>query len=179
MDISLLLSKVYSAVLKRTYKKQKTYQNWLNKGYINTPLVSFIIQSHNKSIQVLHIVAKLRTVPNAEIIVIDDGSKLIHLRRLSHSLNRGNEFILRSNDLYENVMYNKALKFANGKYCVLMQDDDDFDTLRWVDDAINLFQKFPNMVILGGCGGYTIDFDDKERIANVHLDEQCTNFKFV
>ena len=22
-----------------------------------------------------------------------------------------------------------------------MQDDDDFDTLRWVDDAINLFQK--------------------------------------
>lgn len=32
MDISLLLSKVYSAVLKRTYKKQKTYQNWLNKG---------------------------------------------------------------------------------------------------------------------------------------------------
>ena len=71
MDISLLLSKVYSAVLKRTYKKQKTYQNWLNKGYINTPLVSFIIQSHNKSIQVLHIVAKLRTVPNAEIIVID------------------------------------------------------------------------------------------------------------
>lgn len=25
MDISLLLSKVYSAVLKRTYKKQKTY----------------------------------------------------------------------------------------------------------------------------------------------------------
>ena len=31
MDISLLLSKVYSAVLKRTYKKQKTYQNWLNK----------------------------------------------------------------------------------------------------------------------------------------------------
>ena len=179
MDISLLLSKVYSAVLKRTYKKQKTYQNWLNKGYINTPLVSFIIQSHNKSIQVLHIVAKLRTVPNAEIIVIDDGSKLIHLRRLSHSLNRGNEFILRSNDLYENVMYNKALKFANGKYCVLMQDDDDFDTLRWVDDAITLFQKFPNMVILGGCGGYTIDFDDKERIANVHPDEQCTNFKFV
>ena len=41
------------------------------------------------------------------------------------------------------------------------------------------FKKFPNMVILGGCGGYTIDFDDKERIANVHPDEQCTNFKFV
>ena len=60
-----------------------------------------------------------------------------------------------------------------------MQDDDDFDTLKWVDDAIILFQKFSDMVILGGCGGYTIDFDDKERMANVHPDEQCTNLKFV
>ena len=60
-----------------------------------------------------------------------------------------------------------------------MQDDDDFDTLRWVDDAITLFQKFPNMVILGGCGGYTIDLKKKKKRQMSIKRKQCTNFKFL
>ena len=44
MDIRLYWEKVYWALAKRVFKrKQKTYEDWLAKGYTNQPLVSFII----------------------------------------------------------------------------------------------------------------------------------------
>ena len=50
MDIRLYWEKVYWALAKRAFKrKQKTYEDWLAKGYTNQPLVSFIIESHNKA----------------------------------------------------------------------------------------------------------------------------------
>ena len=61
----------------------------------------------------------------------------------------------------------------------LLESRDDFDTLEWIDDAVNLFDKYPNMVILGGCGGYRVQFDKVNEIVSVHLDGQGTNFKFV
>jgi hypothetical protein len=96
--------------------KEKTedvdYEDWLAKGYTNQPLVSFIIESHNKSVGVKRIVSKLREYPNAEIVVIDDGSEYKHTKSLMRFLTRGNEFLVRANDLYENVMYDKTIRFA-------------------------------------------------------------------
>lgn len=57
MDIRLIWERLYWALVKRFLKKkQKTYGDWKAKGYINDPTVSFIIQSHNKSVQVKHVV---------------------------------------------------------------------------------------------------------------------------
>lgn len=54
MDIRLYWEKVYWALAKRAFKrKQKTYEDWLAKGYTNQPLVSFIIESHNKSVMMM------------------------------------------------------------------------------------------------------------------------------
>lgn len=79
MDIRLIWERLYWALVKRFLKKkQKTYGDWKAKGYINDPTVSFIIQSHNKSVQVKHVVNKLRNYPRAEIVVIDDGSDYNH-----------------------------------------------------------------------------------------------------
>ena len=65
MDIRLYWEKVYWALAKRVFKrKQKTYEDWLAKGYTNQPLVSFIIESHNKSVGVKRIVSELREYPN-------------------------------------------------------------------------------------------------------------------
>lgn len=76
---SFNLGKVVLGVSKAFFeKKQKTYGDWKAKGYINDPTVSFIIQSHNKSVQVKHVVNKLRNYPRAEIVVIDDGSDYNH-----------------------------------------------------------------------------------------------------
>ena len=71
------IEKVRCALAKRFLKKkQKTYEDWLAKGYRNHPKVSFIIESHNKSLGVRRIVRKLREYPDAEIIVIDDGHRV-------------------------------------------------------------------------------------------------------
>ena len=146
----LIIEKIKLALFKRTgaVQQKKNHASWEAKGYRNEPAVSFIIQSHNKSLQICHILPKLRQFKDAEIIVIDDGSSMEHTKRLTEALTGANEFMLRANDLFENVTYDKAIRLANGKYLALMQDDDDFEDVSWVTEAIELFNKYPKMVIL-------------------------------
>ncbi|MDR2969760.1 MAG: glycosyltransferase [Tannerellaceae bacterium] len=168
MNIKLFFERLYWAFFKRTgQKKQKSYEDWAAKGYKNTPEVSFIVQSHNKSNAVIHIVKELRKFPDAEIVVIDDGSTLEHTRNLASFLIGGNEFMIRANDLYENVMYDKAIRFANGTYVVLLQDDDRIPGTEWVSRAVNLFRKYPDMVILGGLNGLNIYPDEENKWLHV------------
>lgn len=176
------IEKVRCALAKRFLKKkQKTYEDWLAKGYRNLPKVSFIIESHNKSLGVRRIVRKLREYPDAEIIVIDDGSSFAHSRALVKFLDRGNEFLVRANDLYENVMYDKTIRFANGRYVVLMQDDDEITSLDWVDKGIHYFERYPDMAILGGLDGLNFVIDDEKRWGYVdqYPDKANEEFRFV
>lgn len=182
MDILMSIEKVRCALAKRFLKKkQKTYEDWLAKGYRNLPKVSFIIESHNKSLGVRRIVRKLREYPDAEIIVIDDGSSFAHSRALVKFLDRGNEFLVRANDLYENVMYDKTIRFANGRYVVLMQDDDEITSLDWVDKGIRYFERYPDMVILGGLDGLNFVIDEENRWGYVdqYPDKAKGGFRFV
>lgn len=182
MDILMSIEKVRCALAKRFLKKkQKTYEDWLAKGYRNLPKVSFIIESHNKSLGVRRIVRKLREYPEAEIIVIDDGSSFAHSRALVKFLDGGNEFLVRANDLYENVMYDKTIRFANGRYVVLMQDDDEITSLDWVDKGIRYFERYPDMVILGGLDGLNFVIDEENRWGYVdqYPDKAKGGFRFV
>ena len=164
----LFLEKIKLALLKRsgTSQKKKDHQSWVDKGYRNEPTVTFIIQSHNKSLQVCHVLPKLRQYGDAEIIVIDDGSDKEHTERLVAALTGANEFLLRANDLFENVTYDKAIRLANGKYIALMQDDDDFDGTNWVEQAVRLFEEHPQMAILGGKDGLEIAFEEDRQWAH-------------
>lgn len=184
MNIRLFIDRLYWAFFKRIVKKkQKSYEDWVAKGYINNPEVSFIIQSHNKSNSVIHIVERLRAYPNAEIIVIDDGSGQRHTKQLVRYLDRANEFLIHANDLYENVMYDKTIRFANGTYLVLLQDDDDIIDLDWVDKAVSYFKKYPDMVILGGLNGlnFRVEEENKWGIVDEYTDRNIyeTDFQFV
>jgi glycosyltransferase involved in cell wall biosynthesis len=133
--------------------KQKTYEMWSNRGYESQPKITFIIQSHNKSEQVCTIVENLRKVKHSEIIVIDDGSIESHTKKLAAFLNVGNEFIIRANDLYEVITYDRAITMARGEYVVLLQDDDDFQQVDWVKQGIVFFEKYEKLAILGGRTG--------------------------
>ena len=182
MDILMSIEKIRCALAKRFLKKkQKTYEDWLAKGYLNLPKVSFIIESHNKSLGVRRIVRKLREYPDAEIIVIDDGSSFAHTRALVKFLDGGNEFLVRANDLYENVMYDKTIRFANGRYVVLMQDDDEITSLDWVDKGIRYFERYPDMVILGGLDGlnFVIDEENCWGYVDQYPDKANGGFRFV
>ena len=160
----LIIEKIKLALFKRTgaVQQKKNHASWEAKGYRNEPAVSFIIQSHNKSLQICHILPKLRQFKDAEIIVIDDGSSMEHTKRLTEALTGANEFMLRANDLFENVTYDKAIRLANGKFLALMQDDDDFEDVSWVTEAIELFNKYPKMVILGGKWALNVKFHPEQ-----------------
>ncbi|MGN0035841.1 MAG: glycosyltransferase [Bacteroidaceae bacterium] len=180
--MKLWIEKIRLAVQKRLglTNNRKSREAWLAKGHLKTPEVTFLIQSHNKSAQVRHIVGKLRGVPGCEIIVIDDGSDgTAHTAALTAFLTGANEFLIRSNDLYENIMYDKALRFANGRYVALLQDDDDFPSLAWVDEALTLLRRHPRMVLLGGKDGLDIAFDDERRWAHGGSYPHAGDFSFV
>ena len=157
----LQLNRIRLAIAKRTGLSQKsgrTYAAWLAKGHIQHPLITFIVESHNKSLEVCHFLLSLRQTSDAEIIVIDDGSSLSHTRRLARELTGANEYLFRANDLYENITYDRCLHMATGQYVCLLQDDDDMPDATWVKRAVMLFQEHPRMVILGGYQGRDISF---------------------
>lgn|SRR5574344_660595 len=177
----LLFEKIKLAFQKRTKitNNKKSYAAWKEKGYDNAPEVSVIIQSHNKSFQVMHILPKLRKYPSVEIIVIDDGSDLEHTNRLAKELKGGNEFLVRANDLYENVTYDRTIKMANGQFIALLQDDDDFDSLDWITDALSYFKQYPELAILGGKDGLDITFESEKHYAHGASYEHAGDFSFV
>ncbi|WP_300729095.1 glycosyltransferase [uncultured Bacteroides sp.] len=179
--MKLFLNKIKLSLQKRTKVTQnkKCYAQWAAKGYVNNPEVSVIIQSHNKSLQILHILPKLRQYPNVEIIVIDDGSDLNHTHALAEKLTGANEFLVRCNDLYENVTYDKTIRFANGKYIALLQDDDDFDGIGWMNQAVAYFKKYPKLAILGGKDGLDIAFEEETRYGHGGPLMQRGDFCFV
>ena len=182
MNLALLTDKVKLALLKRSGKAQggsdRTYEGWKSKGYVKEPLISFVIQSHEKSLQVCHILTALRQVADSEIIVIDDGSSLEHTEHLVRELIGTNEFLVRANDLYENVMYDKCLRFANGRYVALLQDDDDIQDEKWALRAIELFRQHPDMAILGGCDGRKLHFFVDEKGRKCYRSEEMSERDF-
>ena len=178
----LIIEKIKLALFKRTgvVQQKKNHASWEAKGYRNEPSVSFVIQSHNKSLQICHILPKLRQYKDAEIIVIDDGSSMEHTKRLTEALTGANEFLLRANDLFENVTYDKAIRLANGKYVALMQDDDDFENVSWVSEAVALFEKHPKMVILGGKWALNVKFHpEQEKGCGTKREMSDAKFRFV
>ncbi len=179
--MKLLIEKIKLALQKRSglAQQKKSYASWVAKGYRQEPTVTFILQSHDKSLQICHVLPKLRQYEDAEIIVIDDGSKLEHTQRLANALTGANEFLLRANDLFENVTYDRAIRLAGGKYIALMQDDDDFDGTGWAERAVSLFEQHPKMVILGGKGGLDIIFDDQTRQTRGGKPISGSEFRFV
>ncbi len=63
-------------------------------------------------------------------------------------------------------MYDKTIRFANADLVALLQDDDDFDSLEWVDSAIRLFERWPDLAILGGKDGLDITFEHDRHYAH-------------
>ena len=181
MNISLFLDKVRLALLKRSKLtgNKKNRKTWLAKGYCNAPQVTVVIQTHNKSLQVEHVVEKIRQYKGVELIVMDDGSDKKHTRRLTRLLTGANEFLLRANDLYENIMYDRALRMANGKYVALLQDDDDFEGTGWMEHAVKCFAQHEKLVILGGKDGIDLSFSDKGELQEELLKDGNADFEYV
>jgi len=128
----------------------KTLAWWGSRGYLARPTISFILHNHNMSEQSKAIVDDLRMFKDCEIIVLDDGSTHEHTRALADHMDQINEFVVHSNDLFDVIMFNKVIRFASGKFVVILQDDDYYKGKEWAASAMELFARDPQMAILGG-----------------------------
>lgn len=177
----MLIHRIKLALQKRTGAAQtkKSIAWWQSRGVECQPEASFVLESHNKSEEILHVVSLLRQWPGRkEIIVIDDGSSAEHAHRLAEGLTGVNEWLIRCNDLYENITYTRALHMARAPYVCLMQDDDTFDSCAWVDRGLELMRKHNRMAVLGGKDALDIVFEDDRQTGHGRLIKPEGDFAF-
>jgi len=119
--------------------------------YVDRPEVACIVLSFNHRQHVARLVERLRWTACREILVCEDGSIDGSLQSWEAALVEPNEFVLRSNDLHEIRAYNRAAKYSNADVLCFLQDDDiPPEDPGWLDDALRLFRRFPDLVVLGG-----------------------------
>lgn len=119
--------------------------------YDPAPRVAAILQFFNKRANIPMLWRGLEAARFDEIIVLDDGSVDGSSADWQERLNHPNHFLFRSNDLFEIITYNRAVRHTNAEIVCLLQDDDKLPADgRWVERALELFDRFPRLMILGG-----------------------------
>ncbi len=126
-------------------------------SYTEHPKLSIIVQFFNKRHNISKIIESLRLTSAEEIIVIDDGSVDDSYEDWIKYLDRPNDFLLRCNDLFEVRTYDRAIGMARGEFICLLQDDDIPPPNNiWIEQALTLFDTFPELIMLGGRDGMDI-----------------------
>ncbi|MGH2702531.1 MAG: glycosyltransferase family 2 protein [Actinomycetota bacterium] len=136
------------------------------RAYRQDPCSAIVIQTHNKAKNLPMLIECARRAGAEELVVIDDGSADGSLSIVQDLLRGRNEFALRSNDLFEIRMYNRALSFTRAEYVALLQDDDialpgDDD---WLVNAIGLFTQHERLAVLGGRDALALHVQDDMRV---------------
>lgn len=139
-------------------KLQKQKQRVSGLRYKDAPGVSVIVQSFNQARNIAVLERRLRATCMDELIVCEDGSLDGSAQEWLWRLTHPNDFLLHSNDLHEIRAYSRAIDFARGEIICLMQDDDrPPKDGRWLAEALQLFENYPQLAILGGWVGF-MDF---------------------
>jgi glycosyltransferase involved in cell wall biosynthesis len=135
----------YKVQRHKEYRRQKGYK------YNDNPLISFVLLSFNHRENTKKILKALRVTGDHEVIICEDGSIDGSFQEWAKGLDRANDFLIRSNDIHELRAYDRASRMARGKFICLLQDDSipPYNDL-WVEQAIELFNAFPSLVVLGG-----------------------------
>ncbi|MDO9106964.1 MAG: hypothetical protein Q7U57_18640 [Methylovulum sp.] len=140
-----LRRRVISGKLDMQKRKRASY------CYNPAPRVAGVLQFFNKGQNISMLWRGLKAASFDELIIMDDGSVDGSSVRWQALLESPNQFLLRSNDLFEIITYDRALHFSRAEIVCLLQDDDQMPNSRaWIDRALELFDEFPDLLILGG-----------------------------
>lgn len=119
--------------------------------YNDSPRVAGILQFFNKKQNIPMLWRGLTKAEFDELIILEDGSVDGSASEWILKLESPNHYLLRSNDLFEIITYDRALHFSRAEIVCLLQDDDQMPNDRmWIDRALSLFDEDPDLLILGG-----------------------------
>lgn len=139
--------------------------------YSERPRLSLILLSFNHRDNVGAIAEGLRRTIAEELIVCDDGSVDGSEREWQRLLSRPNDFLIQSNDVHDSRAYNRAVGLARGEVVCILQDDDiPPESGAWAAQALDLFNRYPRLAVLGGHQGWQLDLSapsDKVRAREV------------
>ena len=139
----------------RKYKRKLAYSS---SSFNNFSDVLFVIQMHNKGMNVKNILktfikGKVKNIVAFADGCIDDSAFLLHreMKGLNHT-------VIQVNDLHEIRNYRFSLDIAKTlkcKYVFLMQDDDFYEEsiLEWIKKGKEFMNKDNKISIVGGNGG--------------------------
>ncbi len=117
--------------------------------------LAFIVHSFNRVSNIEQLIAGIRHMGEHEVIVCEDGSlDGSHERWMSH-LDRPNDFLIHSNDLHEIRIVDRAIRLSRADTVCLVQDDDVIPhETEWLDSALEYFNTYPRLAIIGGFMGF-------------------------
>ena len=122
--------------------------------FVDVPDVSALIQAFGDGANARQLATRLHTLPHVEIIVNDDSGS-DHAEWLRW-LTGQNDVVMTSHNVHEIRAYNRMARMARGKYLLLLQADHCLPThgSAWLQDALNLFEQFPRLGLVGGQMGF-------------------------
>ena len=142
-------------------KKRKAERLASGISFKDEPKVSVIVQSFNQVRNIATLESRLRLAGAEELIVCEDGSLDGSLEEWLRRLDKPNDFLIHSNDMHEIRAYSRAIDYSRGSIFCLMQDDDrpPVDG-SWLQDALEIFARYPRLAVLGGWCGFNCFFEE-------------------
>lgn len=139
----------------RDIKAQKAERAAAGFAYVEHPKVSIVVQSFNQVRNIPILEPRLRATCAEEIVICEDGSLDGSHEEWMRRLVGPNDFLLHSNDIHEIRSYGRAIPYSRGEIVCLMQDDDQPPKDgSWLAEAVELFDSYPELAVLGGWCGF-------------------------
>lgn len=163
----------------------KDYKKEINKtSYTDNPKMSVIVLSFNHFNNIENTFEKLNNNKDIdEIIICEDGSIDESLDKWISLLNERKHIIIKTHDFNEIRAYDRAIRYSRGKIVCLLQDDDNILDDNWVKNALDLFNKYPKLGILGGASAptkkYNPDFVGQSCVKPFKFKDDTLNIPFM
>ena len=158
---------------KKIINKKKKLSKNLNL-YNYNPKLSLIITSYNHSQNIEENYNNIKKYKCDELIVCEDGSIDGSYEKWSKLLQGPNEFLIKTNELNEFFILDRAIRSSKSDIVCVLQDDDIIPAdSKWINQSLELFKKHDDLVIIGCNQGYI--FDNPEEKFNSFIQICCSD----